>query len=164
TLQQVRAFCAMQPCTLGLVAALDGTTLPIHQTALTAELSEQLFRVTELGVDAAYYLYDQDPTQVGAIPITRAGQTLTGGGIAIAPVLYSVAPSVIQRLGPAMAMATVAYSQYVDAQGWAIDAALRVQVKLSFGDTRLKLWAKLTGSRDVAATSAVSRAGSVALG
>jgi hypothetical protein len=164
TLDQVRAFCAMQPCRGGLGAALDGTTVPLHQLVLTAGLSEQLFQVTELGVDGAYYLYDQDPTQVGTISITRAGQTLTSGGIGIAPVQYSLTPSAIQRIGPVMVMASAAYGKYVDNLGWELDAALRVQVKVASGDHRLKLWAKLTGSRDVDQMSAVSKAGSVALG
>lgn len=164
TLDQVRAFCAMQPCQGGLGAALDGTTTPLHQLVVTAGLSELLFQVTELGVDGAYYFYDQDPAQVGTLSITRAGQTMTSGGIGIAPVRYSVTPSVIQRIGPVMVMGSAAYSKYVDSLGWAVDAALRVQIKLPLGDTRLKLWAKLTGSRDVDQMSTVSKAGSVALG
>jgi hypothetical protein len=35
---------------------------------------------------------------------------------------------------------------------------------LALGDTRLKLWAKLTGSRDIDQRNTVSKAGSVALG
>ncbi len=164
TLDQVRAFCAMQPCKSGLGAALDGAIVPLDQLVVTAGLSEQLFRVTELGIDGAYYFYDRDPTQVATISITRAGQTLTSGGMGIAPVQYSLTPSAIQRLGPVLVMASAAYSKYVDGQGWAVDAAVRVQVKLALGDHRLKLWAKLTGSRDVDAMSNVSKAGSVALG
>jgi hypothetical protein len=163
TLDQVRAFCAMQPCAGGIVSALDGAPAPLHQLVLGAGASEQLFQRTELGIDGAYYLYDQDPTQVGALAITRAGQA-GSGGTGIAPVRYSATPSVIQRLGRVMAMASVTYSRYVDDQGWAVDAAIRIQVKLAPGDTRLKLWAKLTGSRDVDQKIAVSKAGSVALG
>jgi hypothetical protein len=164
TLDQVRAFCAMQPCKNGLGAALDGAIVPLDQVVVTAGVSEQLFQVTELGLDGAYYFYDRDPTQVATISITRAGQTLTSGGIGIAPVRYSLTPSVIQRIGPVMVMASAAYSKYVDDQGWAVDATLRIQVKIALGDHRLKLWAKLAGSRDVDAMSTVSKAGSVALG
>ena len=64
-----------------------------------------------------------------------------------------------------MAMAGVAYSQYVDALGTDVTATLRLQYKLALdGDRRLKLWAKLTGARDVDSMNTTSKAGSAALG
>jgi hypothetical protein len=163
TLDELRMFCASHPCGDGLAAALAGTPATLHQLVLAAGVSEQLFRNTELGVDGSYFLYDQDPTQVGSFSLTRAGQTT--GGIGIAPVRYTAVPSLIQRIGPVMAMTSVAYSKYVDDQGWALDATLRIQLKLALdGDTRLKLWAKLVGSRDIDQMNAVTKAGSVALG
>lgn len=166
TVDQLRAFCASHPCMNGLGSALDGSLARVRQLVLGAGVSAQLWQDTDVGVDGAYYLYDQDPTQVGTFSVTRAGQTAgAGGGIAIAPILYSVMPSLVHRLGPVMAMAGVAYSQYVDALGHDVTATLRVQYKLAIaGDRRLKLWAKLTGSRDVDPMNAATRAGSAALG
>lgn len=162
TVDQLRTFCASHPCMNGLGSALDGSLASVRQLVLGAGLSAQLWQDTDLGVDAAYYLYDQDPTQIGTLSVTRAGQT---GGIGIAPVLYSVMPSLVHRFGPVMAMAGVAYSQYVDALGTDVTATLRLQYKLALdGDRRLKLWAKLTGARDVDSMNATSKAGSAALG
>jgi hypothetical protein len=166
TLAQLRAFCASHPCASGLGNALDGQSASLLQVALGAGVSEQLYQDTDVGLDGTYYLYDKDPAQVGSFSVTRAGQTAgAGGGIGIAPVLYSVMPSLVHRFGPVMAMSGVAYSKYVDDQGYDVTATLRIQYKLAFdGDRRLKLWGKLTGSRDVDQAHATSKAGSVALG
>jgi hypothetical protein len=166
TVDQLRTFCASHPCMNGLGTALDGSLASVRQLVLGAGVSVQLWQDTDVGVDGAYYLYDQDPTQVGTLSVTRAGQTAgAGGGIGIAPVLYSVMPSLVHRFGPVMAMAGVAYSQYVDALGTGVTATLRLQYRLALdGDRRLKLWAKLTGSRDVDPMNATSKAGSAALG
>jgi len=164
SLDELRAFCAGHPCAAGVTGALAGASTRLGQLVLGAGVSETLYQDTDLGLDGAYNLYDKDPTQVGAFSPTRAGQTL-GGGTGIAPVLYSVTPSVAHRFGRIMAMSSVAYSRYVDGQGYALDATVRVQLKLAYdGDQRLKLYAKLTGSRDVDAQAAVSKAGSLGLG
>lgn len=166
TLDQLRTFCMSHPCAGGLGSALDGQAASVGQLVLGAGLSEQLFQDTDVGLDGSYYLYDKDPTQVGYFSVTRAGQTsLAGGGIGLAPVLYSVMPSLIHRFGRVMVMSSVAYSKYVDAQGSDVTATVRLQIKLAQGgDRRLKLWAKLTGSRDVDQMNTTSKAGSAALG
>lgn len=165
TLTQLREFCASHPCPNGLASALAGQPASVHQLVVGASLSEQLYRDTDVGVDGSYYLYDKDPTQVGYLSITRAGQAPGGGGLGIAPVLYSVMPSLVHRFGPVMAMSSVAYSKYVGQQGHDVSATLRLQYKLAFdGDRRLKLWAKLTGSHDVDQMNATTEAGSVSLG
>lgn len=165
TLDELRAACAAHPCTGGLGAALDGVAGRLTQLAVTAGVTAQLYADTDVGVDGAFTFYDQDPTQLGASSISRAGQTASGGGIGIAPVRYGVTPSLAHRFGPVTALASVAYRKYVDDLGYALDAALRLQWKLTLdGDRRLKLWAKLTGARDVDQMSAASKAGSIALG
>lgn len=165
TLAQLRAMCASHPCAGGIGSALDGVPASVHQLVLGGSLSEQLYRNTDVGLDGSYYLYDKDPTQVGNLSITRSGQTAGGGGLGIAPVLYSVMPSLIHRFGPVMVMSSVAYDKYVDQQGHDVSATLRIQYKLAFaGDQRLKLWAKLTGSRDVDQMNAMTEAGSISLG
>ncbi len=50
TLVQLRAFCASHPCTNGLGSALDGETACVHQLAIGADLSEQLFQDTDVGL------------------------------------------------------------------------------------------------------------------
>jgi hypothetical protein len=164
TVAQLQDLCAAHPCAGGLASALDGVPARIRQLVLGGSLSAQLYQHTDIGLDGSYYLYDQDPTQVGSLSLTRAGQT-SGGGLAIAPVLYSVMPSLIHRFGPVMVMSSVAYSKYVDQQGHDVSATLRLQYKLAFdGDRRLKLWAKLMATRDVDQMNAATAAGSVSLG
>jgi hypothetical protein len=163
-LTQLQELCASHACAAGLAGALDGSPATVNQLVLGASLSEQLYRDTDVGLDGSYYLYDKDPTQVGYLSITRAGQA-AGGGLGLAPVLYSVMPSLSHRLGPVMVMSSVAYSRYVDQLGHDVSATLRLQYKLALdGDRRLKLWAKLTGSHDVDQMNATTEAGSVSLG
>jgi hypothetical protein len=165
TLDQLRTTCTSHPCANGLGAALDGQSANLTQLVLGAGISEQLYQDTDVGLDGSYYLYDKDPAQAGTFTVTRAGQTAAAGGIGIAPVLYSVTPSLAHRFGPVMAMSSVSYSEYVEALGYAVTATLRIQYRRALGGSRrLKLWAKLTGSRDVDPMSAVSKAGAVTLG
>lgn len=166
TLAELQAACAAHPCANGLASALAGQPASLVQLVVGASLSEQLYRNTDVGLDGSYYLYDKDPTQVGTLSLTRSGQAAgAGGGLGIAPVRYSVMPSLIHRFGPVMAMSSVAYSQYVDQQGYDVSATLRLQYKLAFdGDRRLKLWAKLVGSRDVDQMSTATKAGALSLG
>ena len=141
TIDQLRAFCASRPCAGGLSAALAGTATRLGELVLAASVSEQLYRDTDVGIDGAYYLYDQDPTQTGTYSITRAGQTSLGGSLGIAPLAFRVGPTVSQRLGPLSATAAGGYSRYVDGLGWAADATVRVQLKIDTGELqRLKLW------------------------
>jgi hypothetical protein len=164
TAAQLAALCAAHPCAGGLGSALDGVPATLHQLVLGASLSEQLYQHTDLGLDASYYLYAQDPTQLGALSISRTGQS-AGGSFAIAPVRYSVMPSLIHRFGPVMVMSSLAYSQYVDQQGHDLTATLRLQYKLALsGAQRVKLWTKLMATRDVDQMNASTQAGSLSLG
>ncbi|MEO7731464.1 MAG: hypothetical protein ABIY55_10860 [Kofleriaceae bacterium] len=164
TLAQLQDLCAGKPCTGGLGDALAGVPATVHQLVLGASLSEQLYQHTDVGLDGSYFLYDQDPTQIGSLSLTRAGQA-SGGNLAIAPVQYSVMPSLIHRFGPLMVMSSVAYSRYIDQQGHDLTGTLRIQYKLALDDDRrVKLWAKLLATRDVDQMNASSSAGALSLG
>ena len=163
TAQQLRDFCATRPCATRLAGLLDPQSSTLDQVSIDAALSAQLYRTTDVGIDGTYYLYDKDPATLGSS--VGVGRTTTGAAIGIAPLQYTVAPSLIHRFGALMTMASVSYGRYVDQEGTDLTATLRVQYKLKLGaDRRLKVWAKLTGSRDRDQMNALSSSGSLALG
>jgi hypothetical protein len=165
TLDQLRDFCSKRTCSKDLNSTLAAQATTLNQVALGASISEQLFGDTDVGVDGAYYLYDNDPTTIGYYSSLAAARTTSSTGIGIAPMQYMVSPSLIHRFGPLMVMTSASYGKYVGTDGYDTSATVRVQYKLNLGgDRRLKLWTKATGSRDHDAANALSKSGSLALG
>jgi hypothetical protein len=164
--QQLRDYCAATKCPAQLAAALAGGDAQLAQVALEATAALTLERNTDIGIDATYYAYDRDPTQVGYFSLAAVGRASSlGGGIGIAPYSYTVAPDVVVRIGGLMSMASVSYGKYVDDEGWDVTGSLRVQYKLKLAHgKRVKLWGRVLASRDVDQTKAVSTSGSAALG
>lgn len=158
--QQIKDFCATHMCSPQLVSALAAQPATLGQLAVEAGVTETLWRDTDAGVSGAYYAYDKDPTQVGYVSVGTIGKTASfGGGAPVAPLLFTVMPSVIHRWGDLMALASFTYGQYVDREGYDLTPALRLQYKLKFdGGSRLKLWMKVAGSRDIVQGSKVSSA------
>jgi len=165
SVQQIKDFCAAHMCSPQLVGALAAQPATLGQLAIEAGVTETLWRDTDVGLTAAYYAYDKDPTQVGYVSVGTIGRTASfGGGAPIAPLLFTVMPNAIHRWGDFMVLASFTYGQYVDREGYDLTPALRLQYKLKFdGGSRLKLWMKLAGSRDIVQSSKVS-SGQAALG
>jgi len=161
---QIRSFCASHPCSSQLGAALAAAPIQLAQGLVDANVTETLYRDTDVGIDGAYYFYDKDPTQLGNFSATAAGRAVGfSGAVAIAPLRFTVAPDVIQRWGRVMALASLSYGRYVDDQGYDVTATLRFQYKLKLAEARrLKMWAKAVASRDRGTVDTSS--GSVAIG
>lgn len=166
-LQQIKDFCATHPCSSQLQASLTGQSAQLAQFVLDASVSEQLHGHTDVGLEAAYYLYNTDPTQVGYFSVTSVGRTSTfGGGVGIAPLLVTAMPSAIYRWGTGWtALVSFTYGKYVSDQGYNLTAAFRLQYKWKLeGSRRLKLYAKLVGARDADQTNNISKSGILAFG
>ncbi len=166
TPQQVRDSCATNPCSPTLVAALAAQSTTLDQLVIDGALTEQLYKNTDVGLDGAYYLYDKDPTTSGYSTTVGLGRSTIGSGvIGIAPFQYAIAPSVIHRWGPLMALTSLSYGKYADELGYNVTPSLRLQYKFKLDDDRrLKVWIKASGSRDVDQLGAVSKSGSLATG
>ena len=164
--QQLRDYCAAHTCQAQLLAALAGGEGTLVQVMLEGTAAITLYRHTDIGVDAAYYAYDKDPTQVGYFSLAAVGRAATfGSGMGIAPYEYTIAPDIVERWGGFLAMASVSYGKYADNEGSDVTGQLRVQYKVKLAKSkRLKLWGKLVASRDVDQTNAVSTSGSASLG
>lgn len=173
-----------------LAAPHDATMV---QFKAGAGLIETLYDDTDLVVNAAYYFYNTDPTQIGYFgtatrgraPITgrpESSSSSFGGGTPIAPYVFTVQPGVTQRLGKLSAGLNFQFGQYVDpplcATGPSPDGgpvncvsariysySLSVGVKVQYKFTRMfRLWLKADGERDIDSSGAASLSGSIALG
>lgn len=166
SVDQLRAYCAAHPCSPQLTAALGANSAELAQLVIDGNVSETVYKNTDVGIDGAYYLYDKDPTKVGYFSVASVGRTANfGAGIGIAPLQYTVMPSAIHRWGPLMAMGTFTYGHYVDNEGYNTTAAVRLQYKWKLdGSQRIKVWAKGSGARDVDSTHTATKSGSLALG
>lgn len=165
-LTQLHDYCAGHPCTKELLAAMKASPAQLGQLVVDQNVTEQIHRNTDVSLDLQYYFYDKDPTQVGYFSVASAGRTSTyGGGVPIAPLQYTVMPSVSHRFGDLTALASVSYGHYVADEGYNTSTTLRVQYKLKLDrDKRVKLYGKLTGARDVDQMGNASKSGSMALG
>jgi hypothetical protein len=141
TPQQIKDYCASHKCPRALLDALrvqTGVTLDSQRLSATA--TAILWKDTDLTLSGDYYVYDQDPTQVGYYSVARIGQI--GNGLNIAPVQFSVRPEVLHRFGGFSVKLWVQAGQYVSGAGQGTTSAgLKLQYKFT---KTFKMWA--TGS------------------
>ncbi len=161
TPQQIRDYCAAHKCSPSLLAALRPQTgVSLDSQRLNAAVTAILSKDTDLTLSGDYYLYDQDPTQVGYYSVARVGRV--GNGLNIAPVQFSVRPEVAHRFGDFSAKVWVQAGQYVSGGGQSTTGAgLRLQYKFT---KAFKLWASASGQHDIDQQSNATNSGSVALG
>jgi hypothetical protein len=162
---EMRDFCSDSPCSAELREGLSPQWTQVNQIAVGASITETAFQDTDLGLDAEYYHYDQDPTQAGYFALATIDGGYLGDGVAVAPMQFAVTPTIARRFGDVSATASLSYGNYIDAMGYELSAGLRVQVKFAVTDTtRLKLYAKLGSSWDVQPGYPAGQALSLALG
>jgi hypothetical protein len=166
TAAQLATYCDTQKCPRELKGALLGEPASFAQVVVEGNVSQTLWKDTDVGLDAAYYQYTRDPTTVGYFTAGALGRTANfGGGSGIAPYAWTIMPDLIHRFGQLMVMASLSYGQYVDNEGTDLTAILRVQYKLKLkSGRRFKLWLKVTGSADTDSNNDVSNSASAALG
>ena len=100
------------------------------------------------------------------VSVAALGRTSTfGNGPSIAPLQYTVMPSVVHRFGQLMVLASFTYGKYVASEGYDVSGALRVQYRWKLGsDSRFKLYGKLLAARDIDESQQEIRSGSASLG
>jgi hypothetical protein len=163
--QQMRTACAAQVCSSELQGALWPQWAQLGQFAIDASVSETIDDDTDLGVGAAYYVYDRDPQKLGYFALATVGRGTLGSATGVAPMDFTVTPSVAERWGDLAATATINYGSYLENQGYELGASVRVQYKLKLDDQRrVKLYGKLGSSWHVNPANELGRSGSLALG
>ena len=126
---------------------------------LSANVSATLFTDTDVTLSGDYYVYQQNPAQVGFFTLVAAAR---GAGVPIAPLRYEVRPEVVHRFGDLSARLWVQAGEYVPGTGQSTAGA---GLKLQYKFTRaFRSWVTLSGQRDVDQSDQITRAGSVAAG
>ena len=165
SIDQIQMYCGTHACGPQLTSVLGAQETHLAQYVLDANVTQTLWGDTDVGVDAAYYVYNEDPAKVGYYSIAAVGRTASfGNGPSLAPLLYTVMPNAIHRFGALMLLASMTYGQYVDDEGTDITAALRVQYRWRLSrESRLKVYGKLSASRDTEQGETIG-SGTLALG
>jgi len=159
TLQEVRTNCG---CTATLKAVLGEHQASVLQTRLSGLLIETVAMDTDLSLGADYYLYSDDPTQVGPPPRVLTSTISGGGGAPIAPLHWTIRPEVAHRFGQVTARAWAQIGRYVENAGQGTGAlGLKLQYKFS---KSFRMWARLLGSRDVDDQGNETKSGAFSLG
>ncbi len=136
----------------------------LTQFRLELGYTATFFTDTDVGLEAAYYLYDHDPTDTSFYSVTILGRTLSLGESpsSIAPLQFTLKPAVTHRFGERVSVKLwVQYGQYVPGQGYQTAAGAKVQLKLS---RHWKLYLLGLGQRDIDAQGTVVPNGSGVLG
>ena len=129
------ALCALAPKSLScrtLRPYLKGGKDSLNQLAASLALLYGVGSSTDLGLAGCYYAYDQDPTTAAfftARANAAAGDSL-GAGFPLAPVRWSISPSLTQRIGGWSLGPWYQYLSYASSIGKAHVAGLRISWRI----------------------------------
>lgn len=165
TAADIQNLCRLRPalCPKQLVGALRGKPASLSQVALQVAVTETLWRDTDLGLAAGVYGYDKDPTEVGYFTLAgggRAGASF-GGGVALAPLQWTIRPSLSQRLGDWTLRLAWQHGTYVSGEGTLDALTARVQLRIT---RAFRMWATVLGQRDRDGEGNTATTRSLALG
>lgn len=166
TAAEIQAACAARTaaCRPRLLATLKDQPFTLDSERLTAAATVTAFRDTDVGLGGDYYLYTQDPTQLGYFSVAAAGRTavLGGNGVPIAPLHWLMRPEVTHRFGDFSARLWLQFGRYAPGTGQNTSGAgLRLQYKFT---RNFRLWLTATGQRDTDDAGYVTKSGGLALG
>jgi hypothetical protein len=121
-----------------------------------------LWQDTDVGLSGAAYFYDKDPTEVGYFSVVALGRSvLAGSTLQIAPLQFTVRPSVTRRFGDLSLDLSYQYGRYVADEGSNHLIALKVSYRFN---RSFKAWLRLSGQSDVAPELTPLRSASLGLG
>src|SRR2546425_78511 len=161
--QDTTAYCQAHPlirnCGQALLTALRATPVTLDSERLSANLTATVFTNTDVTLSGDYYVYEQNPAQVGFFTLVAAGRA---AGVPIAPLRYQVRPEVVERFGDFSAKLWVEAGQYVAGTGQGTaGAGLKLQYKFT---KTFRSWAEVSGQRDVDQSDQISRSAAFAAG
>jgi hypothetical protein len=132
------------------------------QGVLTAGVLATLFDDTDLSFDFAWYLYDQDPNDVGYYTVGVASRSFSAGtGVPVAPLAYRLKPQVAHRFGRLTGKLWYSYGRYQGLTGSVHAVGTRWQYRFPGG---ISVFGTASWQRDVAFDNTPSDSGSAVLG
>jgi hypothetical protein len=159
---QIQMICARSGprCVRGLQTALDETPADLDSQRLSATATATIQHDTDVTLSFDYYLYDQDPAEIGFFSLVEAGHA--GLGVPIAPLHYLVKPEVQHRFGDFSLRLWLQAGRYEQGTGeTTAGVGLRAQYRFS---KAFRLWVTASGQRDVDENDNSLRSGGLALG
>ena len=129
---------------------LRGGEDSLNQLSVSLALLQPVGSSTDLGLAGSYYGYDQDPAVAvffTARANVAAGDSL-GGGFPLAPVRWSISPSLTQRFGGWTLAPWYQYLSYASSIGQAHVAGLRVSWRI---DPNWTVWVSGSAQWDLLA-------------
>jgi hypothetical protein len=167
TAQQVRDYCqsASGKCSRALQAALRGQDQPLDWERFSLSATATMWKDTDLTLTGDYYVYNQDPAQVGYFSIILPGRgtgQAGGNGVLIAPLHYRVLSEILHRFGDFSAKLWAQTGRYSPGTGQSTaGAGLRLQYKFS---KAFRAWIAASGQRDVDDQGSATNAGTITVG
>lgn len=166
TLTELRTACSTDPlhCSkvvqAAMIQAQRNGAQPLDFEKFSPAATATISRNTDLTLSGDYYLYNQDPTTIG-VPSVALRQLL-GNGLALAPLHYLIRPEILQRWGGFSARLWLQAGRYMPGTGQSMSGlGLKLQYKFT---KAFRLWATISGQRDIDVDGTESQSGSFALG
>ena len=150
TTAAILKYCQTHVCSkalLQVIGPMPEATLDSGRLSVGGTLT--FLQDMDVTLNADYYGYKQDPTQIGYFSLGTTGRTeIAGGaGVPIAPLRWVVEPEVTGRIGDFSARLWVRAGRYVTGAGETTrGTGLRLQYKLT---KALKMWASASWQMDV---------------
>lgn len=165
TAAQISAYCAAtNKCSRALLATLRDTPATLDSQRFSASATMTAWKDSDFTLVGDYYHYNQDPAAVGYFSVATAGRTfITGGnGVPIAPLQFTVRPEVLHRFGAFSVKLWVTAGKYVSGTG---QSTTGLGAKLQYKFTkRFRLWATVSGQRDLDEQGNPTQSGGLAMG
>ncbi len=163
-MQRVLDACARAPTIRGcrqIKAAARQQQAQINQLRLAVSVTETVKDDNDFALGGSYYVYDQDPNNIGYFSLVTVGRVSMGAGVPLAPLQFTLKPEYTRRFGKFSVDVWYQFGKYVDDQGTTQLLALKTQYRF----TKLVAGYLLaTGQKDVDVQSTSSYSGTVALG
>ncbi|MBL9038798.1 MAG: hypothetical protein JNG84_09810 [Archangium sp.] len=100
----------------------------------------------DVGLDAAVYVYDSDPNDIGYFSVVALGRTLElGNGVPVAPFLFSAKPFAAYRFKRATVKLSYQYGHFTGGAGRNHLVALRATFRIT---PEWRVTASLSGQAD----------------
>lgn len=165
TTAAILRYCQTHICSKALLDVIGPKpTATLNSTRLSLGGTLTLMQDTDLTLYGDYYVYAQDPTDVGFFSVGSTGRTQIAGGagVPIAPLRYVLQPELTERMGDFSVRVWLRGGRYVDG---AAQTTRGLGLKLQYKMTKaLRMWATASWQRDVDSESNVSVSKTFALG
>jgi hypothetical protein len=121
--------CGAGPCPAPLRKALERGKASLWQIRTSLGVTETLLEDTDVDLVGSYYLYTEDPTEVGLYSVGTFGRTTVGEGIPTLPLRWSARLFMLHRFGHLGVGASFQYGKFVDDTGDSEIGGVRVEYK-----------------------------------